>query len=184
MGVIRDWGSTAAERAAAYPCDGQLDGATGTLYRAVDVDAPVDVVFGWLCQLRIAPYSYDWIDNGGRRSPRTRDPANEALAVGQRFMRIFRLVDFARDRHVTLVIDGTGTFGGVAVSYCVAPRGDGGARLVAKLVVRQRRWSLMRLVLPLGDLIMMRKQLLTLKRLAENDSQRAATARRTSSMPG
>jgi hypothetical protein len=177
MGIIRDWGSTADERARAYPCDRHFDasgGATSVLFRAVDVDAPPAALFAWLCQLRAAPYSYDLLDNGGRTSPRTRDPANEALTVGQRVMRIFRLVEFERDRHLTLIIDGTGLFGDVAVTYAVVSRDDGGSRLVVKLLSRHRRWSPMRAILPLGDLVMMRKQLLTLKALAEKE---AATAR-------
>jgi hypothetical protein len=176
MGVVRDWGSTAAERAQGYPCDRYLDGATSALYRAVDVDAPPAALFAWLCQLRAAPYSYDLLDNGGRKSPRRRDPANEELAVGQRVMRIFRVVEFERDRHLTLVIDGTGVFGDAAVTYRVTPRA-GGSRLVVKVLSRHRRWSPMRAILPLGDLVMMRKQLLTLKALAERD---ASPARPTS----
>jgi len=58
----------------------------------------------------------------------------------------------------------------VAVSYTVAPTDSGNTRLVVKLAVRYPRallgW-LTRAILPWGDLIMMRRQLLNLKRLAE-----------------
>ena len=64
------WGSTPEERARGYACDVCVAGPDHALFRAVDVDAPAAVVFRWLCQLRVAPYSYDWIDNGGRESPR------------------------------------------------------------------------------------------------------------------
>ena len=81
-------------------------GASGRaeLYRAVSVDASPDVVFRWLCQLRVAPYSHDWIDNWGRRSPPQLTPGLERLSGGQVFMGIFELVDFVPDRHVTLRI--------------------------------------------------------------------------------
>jgi hypothetical protein len=37
--------------------------------RFIEIDASTSQVFTWLSQLRIAPYSYDYIDNHGRRSP-------------------------------------------------------------------------------------------------------------------
>ena len=37
--------------------------------RSIDILASASHVFTWLSQLRIAPYSYDYIDNRGRRSP-------------------------------------------------------------------------------------------------------------------
>ena len=168
--IAYTWGSTEAERAMPFPCDPFLLDAEDVLFRALDVDAPAARVFRWLCQLRVAPYSYDWIDNWGRESPRTLTPGLDELAVGQRVM-IFELVEFERDRHLTLVLrDGRGLFGDVAITYLVAPEADGTSRLVAKLLVRYPPglygW-LASFWLPWGDLVMMRKQLLNLKSLAE-----------------
>ncbi len=167
------WGSTAEERARRYPCDAYVAGADHALFRAVDVDAPAAVVFRWLCQLRVAPYSYDWIDNGGRESPRRLTPGLEHLACGQRVMTMFELADFAVDRHVTVVL--AVAFAGIALgelaaTYAVVPGLHARSRIVVKLVVRYRRGPLgwaTRAFLPWGDLVMMRKQLLNLKALAE-----------------
>jgi hypothetical protein len=63
------------------------------------------------------------------------------------------------------------------VSYVVEPAGAGESRLLAKLLVRYPMGTLgwlMRAVLPPGDLIMMRRQLLNLKALAEGDGDRRA----------
>jgi len=162
------WGSTAAERARRFPCDGLVEPAEELFFRAVDVDAPAAVLFRWLCQLRVAPYSYDWIDNLGRRSPRRLVPGLDALAVGQRVMTFFELVDFERDRHVTA--RARTAFGALAASYVVVPVSPTACRLIVKLVVRYPAGPLgwlARRLLPWGDLVMMRKQLLTLKSLAE-----------------
>jgi hypothetical protein len=140
------------------------------------VNAAPAVLFRWLCQLRVAPYSYDWIDNGGRRSPRTLTPGMENLAIGQSVMQIFTLVEFAKGRHVTLRIKhGSGAFslrGDLAVTYLILPEEAGRCRLLVKLVVRYPPGflgSLMRWGLPWGDLLMMRRQLLNLKALAEGE---------------
>jgi hypothetical protein len=166
MSFIQTWGSTAAERAETFPCDRWIEQPYQSLFRAVDVNAPVEHTFRWLCQLRVAPYSYDWIDNLGHRSPRERNPANEQLATGQRWMTIFRLVDYELNRHLTLVVDRTKVFGSVVVTYDLRATPTG-SRIIAKLNVRAAtpiRW-----ILAPGDLIMMRKQLLTLKHLAERE---------------
>jgi hypothetical protein len=171
--IASTWGSTPAERLAYFPCDRYLPRADGAYFRAVDVLAPTAVVFRWLCQLKVAPYSYDWLDNGGRRSPRELTPGLEQLARGQRVMGIFELVEFAPDRHLTLVLASPrarAIYGDIAVSYVARPETERSCRLVAKLLVRypaRGPWSGMRRLLPWGDLLMMRKQLLTLKQLAE-----------------
>jgi hypothetical protein len=170
--VIDGWGSTPTERAAQYPCDALIDGPQRGLFRAVDVDAPADVVFRWVCQLRAAPYSYDLIDNLGRRSPRELTPGLDDLVTGQRVMTIFRLVSFEPGRSITLDST-TRLFGHLATTYRVVPVDGERSRLVVKLVGQARRGCVGRmldLALPAGDLVMMRKQLLTLKQLAERDA--------------
>jgi hypothetical protein len=47
-------------------------------------------VVRWLCQLRAAPYAYDWLDNWGKQSPRQLIPGLENLKLGQTVMTIFR----------------------------------------------------------------------------------------------
>src|SRR4029453_13224665 len=130
-----EWGSTAGERAESYPCEGFVPDADLAVYRAIDISAPVPVVYRWLCQLRKAPYSYDLLDNLGRRSPRELTPGKENLEVGQRIMTIFSLASFEPDRHLTIVCDGIGKklLGDVSSTYRVAPAGNG-SRLVLKLV--------------------------------------------------
>jgi hypothetical protein len=174
VSVAFTWGTEEAERRLPFPCDRLVERADAAYFRGITVAAPPTVLFRWLCQMRIAPYSYDWIDNRGRRSPRVLTPGLERLAVGQSIMRIFTLVDFAQNRHLTLRIKhATGAFtlfGDLAVSYLIVEESPQRCRLLVKLVVRYPRsvtGAITRLVLPWGDLVMMRRQLLNFKALAE-----------------
>ena len=172
MSAAIEWGSTADERAASYPCEDFVPDAALAVYRAIDIAAPVPVVYRWLCQLRVAPYSYDLLDNLGRRSPRELTPGADELEEGQRVMTIFHLASFERERHLTIVCDGIGRklLGNVSSTYAVVPAGEG-SRLVLKLVCDPPGGRLLaapyRWVMPWFDLFMMRKQFLNLKRLAE-----------------
>ena len=170
MTQVENWGATEADRAASFACDDHMPDADAAYFRAIEVDAPPQRTFRWLCQLRIAPYSYDWVDNFGRRSPRQLTDGVDDLAVGQSVMRIFRLVAFQRDRHITITTRRDRLFGDVAVTYMVRPVGPDRSRIVVKVLVRYPRGVrgvVLRRGLPLGDLVMMRKQLHTLKSLAE-----------------
>ena len=107
-----------------FPCDHSLTPSDAAYFRAVSVQAPAPILFRWLFQLRVASYSYDWIDNGGRKSPRELIPGLDQREIGQSMCTIFQY-----------------------------PPGFTGAVM--------RTW------VPRGDFLMMRKQLLTLKHLAE-----------------
>ena len=175
MSISRTWGTTLQERQLSYPCDLVIVEPDDSLYRAITIDATAQVVFRWLCQMRVAPYSYDWIDNGGRESPRTLTPGLEDLVVGQDVMQIFELVDFARNQNLTIRCKANSRahrlFGDIAISYCaVGARDSNSCRLLVKIVAQYPPglWGrLMRSLLPWGDLIMMRRQLLNFKQLAE-----------------
>src|SRR5277367_4169419 len=59
--IAETWGSRPEEREERYPCD-DIAIRGSALFRAIDVAAPVPATFRWLCQLKLAPYSYDWLD--------------------------------------------------------------------------------------------------------------------------
>ncbi len=162
------WGVTDAETRLVYGCDAVLPGAPLQAWRGVSVDAPSDVVWAWVRQLRLAPYSYDWVDNLGRRSPRTRSDLADP-AVGDVFMRAM-----GRDIGTVVAVEPgrelTARIGPSLMSYRVASLPDGRRRLLLKLVSRGPRP--LTDLLCLGDLPMARRQLLTLRDLAEAEARR------------
>lgn len=160
------WGATDDEVTAPRPCDALAGADARQADRAISIDAPVGVVYRWLCQLRAAPYSYDLLDNFGHRSPRTLTPGLEELAPGQRVMTLFTIASFARDEHLT-IHSGRHT----AVTYAVRQEGTG-TRLAVRIRFALPLWLAQPIVL--GDLAMMRRQLLNLKALAEHDAMGGA----------
>jgi len=168
--MVRSWGTTAIERQLCFPCDRVLPDFNEAYYRGVTILAEPATVFPWLCQLRVAPYSYDWIDNFGRRSPRELTRELQNLERGQRFMSIFALVDFEPQVHITLQLRKSGFSPPLAVSYLLDRANESECRLLVKLVLRLRpglRDEMFRRLGPSLDWIMMRRQLLNLKALAE-----------------
>src|SRR5688572_29771883 len=101
MSVSLTWGTTPEERLLAFPCDRYIEDFDQAYHRGITIRASSETIFRWLCQLRVAPYSYDWIDNFGRQSPRELIPGANHLEVGQSIMSIFELVEFEPHRQMT-----------------------------------------------------------------------------------
>ena len=124
-------------------------------------------------QVRLAPYSYDLVDNLGRRSPRELRDVPEPRP-GDPFTRAFG-IDQGRVVAVDPGRELTARIMGAHMSYAVLPEGST-TRLLLKVVMGGSRW--LAPAVSVGDLVMARKQLLTLKELAEGDQrQTGATSR-------
>src|SRR6266540_583793 len=151
MRVIGDrWGVSDAEVARPYPCDEFVTVSAIQVWRGVTVDAPIESLWPWVAQVRIAPYSYDWIDNLGRRSPNTLVGLPEPV-VGEPFTtaagrKVGRIVS------VTPGAQLTGKIIGAYMSYILVPAGTGSTRLILKAAIDTSRWVAP--VLSLGDLVM------------------------------
>ena len=159
------WGVTDADVARRYPCDDVVHSPVLQAWRGVTVRAPADRVWPWLGQIRLAPYAYDWVDNLGRRSPRELRGLPEPR-VGEPFSAAFGGRPVGRIVSVEPGVQLTGVIMGAAMSYVLVPSGEGATRLLLKLAGPGHP-----AVLPLlcvGDLVMARKQLRTLARLAED----------------
>jgi len=150
---------TDSETLRSYPCDDLVASPMLQAWRGVHVGAPPEAVWPWVAQVRAAPYSYDWIDNLGRRSPRELLDLPEPRA-GDRFTtaggrELGRIVSVDPGKQLT------GTF----MSYVLAPCDHDMTRLLLKVVIQAPWWAAPGLAI--GDLIMARRQLLNLKQLAE-----------------
>lgn len=160
------WGVGDGETALHYPCDEFVSSPTLQAWRGVTVRATPDRVWPWLTQVRVAPYSYDWIDNCGRRSPRRLLGLPEPQ-VGEPFTtagrrRLGRILALDHGRQLTATIMGA------HLSYLLVPAGPGHTRLLLKVVASTSRW--LAPALSVGDLIMARRQLLNVKELAEREN--------------
>jgi hypothetical protein len=162
------WGVSDEETSRSYPCDDFVAAPALQAWRGVSVQAPAEAVWPWVAQVRLAPYSYDWIDNLGRRSPRELAGLPEPRA-GESFTtaggrRLGRIVSVDPGRQLTATIMGA------FMSYVLVPADhDLSTRLLLKVVSRAS--GLTALGLSVGDLIMARRQLLNLRELAERQHQ-------------
>jgi hypothetical protein len=164
------WGATDEEVHRAMPGDDLIPGAASTT-RAIAIAAPPEQVWPWLVQIgygRAGWYSYDWIDNDGRRSADRVLPELQDLQVGDQILMIPGMGPRVRaiepHRHL-LAGDADGG------TWCLALRpGDGGTRLVSRW---RARWPLTPatafwiLLSDPGAFIMERKMLKGIKARAE-----------------
>lgn len=143
--------------------------------RAIRVSSPPRIVYEWVTQLRRAPYSYDLLDNFGRKSPERLDPEAVGIRPGDTVMTIFSTVSVDPGRSFTVELveaKWIAVCGSLSVTYSVTSVGTE-TLLTAILTVPLASGPLARIrryLLAWGDYLMMRKQLLTLGKLAERDS--------------
>ncbi|MCX8560660.1 polyketide cyclase [Mycolicibacterium mucogenicum] len=158
------WGVTDAETMARYGCDNYVASPALEAWRGVSVNTTPDRLWPWVVQVRLAPYSYDWIDNLGRESPRELynldDPRPGdpfTASAGRPLGKVLSV-----DHQVQL----TAQIIGAHMSYRLTPIDEHSTRLVLKVTAPQS-WRLAAPLLSVGDLVMARRQLLNLKQLAE-----------------
>ena len=159
------WGVSDAEVARRYPCDDAVRAPVLQVWRGVTVETTPDRLWPWVTQLRLAPYSYDVIDNLGRRSPQELQPLAEPV-VGQHFTTAAGRL-FGKVLSVSPTDQLTASIAGTVMSYVLVADGDS-TRLLLKLVAGRQRW--LAPFLSVGDLVMSRRQLLNLKQLAERST--------------
>ncbi|MBN9111364.1 MAG: polyketide cyclase [Pseudonocardia sp.] len=160
------WGVTDAETHLHFPCDDVVPRPVLQAWRGVTVHAPPTRVWPWIGQIRLAPYSYDWIDNLGRRSPQELRDLPEPVP-DEPFSRsggrpLGRILSVAPGEQLTARI-----MGGV-MSYVLVPGDSEDTRLLLKVVTAGGR--LLAPLVSVGDLVMARRQLLNVKGLVERGS--------------
>jgi len=164
-GLPWTWGETGASLPPPTPT--AYDGRH--LVRSVPVAAEPHVVFRWLTQLSVAPYSYDLLDNRGRRSPRHLVEGLD-VAVGTVMMGIFTVTALVPHRVLELTLTDPGAiraFGPLVCSYQTVPQLAGTTLRCDVFLTRSRGLGRVRgYLLAWGDLVMMRKQLLTFAALS------------------
>src|SRR4051794_32101976 len=105
MSIFTNWGSNSNERKMAFSCEKKVKDINGQYFRAADINAPSHLVYQWLLQMRVAPYSYDKLDNGGRVSPQVLPQIVTPLEKNQKIMTIFNVVEFIPDEEITVTMD-------------------------------------------------------------------------------
>jgi hypothetical protein len=70
------------------------------LLRCIEVRANASDIFVWLKQLRIAPYSYDFIDNRWRKSPDYIIENLPPLKVNTHYLLAFHIFEFEEDSFI------------------------------------------------------------------------------------
>ena len=166
--LFEQWGARPEEIDGPVVGDDLVPDATLLATRSISLDAPPDQVYPWLAQMgfgRAGWYSYDWLDNLGRRSATEIHPewqVTEGGTVPGGPIEFTAAVAQPGDAFVLAILRPRMGF---TLAYDL--RGEaGGTRLVTRLRTRldvpAGRW-IERLILGPGDGVMVRRQLLGLQ---------------------
>lgn len=180
--LLEHWGARPDEIGGPFVGDDLVPDATLLATRSVSLEAPPAEVYPWLAQMGFGKagwYSYDWLDNLGRRSATEIRPdwqVQEGDDIPGGPIRFHAAIARPGDAFV-MTIERPRL--GFALSYELRPEG-GGTRLVTRLRARIRVPGgrlVERLVLGPGDGVMVRRQLLGLRQRTERSSRIPAPGR-------
>ncbi len=160
------------------PGDDLIDDPAMSATRSITLAAAPGEVFCWLAQMgygRAGWYSYDLIDNRGRRSARTLRPDWMVAAEGDQMPGgpvAFTVAAIERPRHLVLALLGHRVAGHTVdftLAYRLFDRDDGSDQVAATRLVTRARATIggpmdrvLNPALRIGDGIMVRRQLLGL----------------------
>ena len=173
--MLDHWGATHAEINGAVVGDDLCADAREIATRAITIDAPSAEVFAWIRQMGFGKagwYSYDWLDNLGRRSARTINPEWQEVHSGDTVPGgpiDFEAVIVDAPRALVLSVAPKGFMNSrLCFSLAYELRADPtGTRLVTRMRARidvPGGRFLEHFILGPGDGIMVRKQLLNIAR--------------------
>lgn len=169
------WGATDAEVKRVMPGDEIVSKPSFNATRAVTIQATPQNIYPWIIQMgvtRAGWYSYNLLDNLGRRSAESILPEHQNIQVGDLVPRSpdgrqgMRVKYFRKNKWV-LWWDQKGDTSWV---WEIHPQGEGKARLITRVRVKYRLFSsaiLFNLLIEFFDILMMRKSMLGIKRRAE-----------------
>jgi hypothetical protein len=167
------WGSTDAEIARAMPGDEVLENPTFNATRAVTIEASPEEIWPWIVQIgyrRAGFYSYDSLDNDGIPSAERILPEFQSLEVGDTIplskAAHVRVTELEPPHSMVLVFEVDGTWSNATWVWGLYPGNTSLTRLVTRLRANPRNIG-SRVFLDLGEIIMMRKCMLGIKRRAE-----------------
>lgn len=172
---LEHWGATRDEITGAVVGDDLCPDARVIATRCISLASPPSEVFPWLRQMgfrRAGWYSYDWLDNLGRRSATTIHPEWQDVVTGSRVpagpMSFEAAIVEPPQAFVLRVGSGDEPSRRLRFVLAFELRPDGkGTRLVSRVRIRVNLPGgrlVEKFVLGPGDGIMVRKQLLNLKR--------------------
>jgi len=176
------WGSTDEEIARRMPGDEVLERPTFNATRAVTIEATPEEIWPWIVQIgyrRAGFYSYDLLDNDGI-------PSAERILSEYQDLKVDDLIPLSRTAHVrvteldppqsiVLVFEVEGTWSNATWVWGLYAESPTNTRLVTRLRA-DARGVRSRLFLDLGEIIMMRKCMLGIKRRAEKGQTTDATS--------
>ncbi len=170
------WGSTDEEVNRPMPGNDIVDGPSFNATRAVTIAASSEDIYPWIAQMgvnRAGWYSYDILDNLGRKSAETIIPEFQDVDVGD-------LIPMSPDGKNGLWVKGFQVNewmlwwdkkGDSTWAWKIYSEGECLSRLVTRVRVKYRWLSLLilfNLIIEFFDIIMMRKCMLGIKQRAES----------------